>query len=261
MNDPLERARHRRGRTPLPTIAAAATALGLAAIQAVAANSVGNARDRATKSDARMAAALWELPGAGAPAVTQFLGDRAAIQGAEAGERGPGEYAYEAGALDPAVWIAIDPEPAGPSWPAGATALALPGLLLMAAWAARRRHHPPPPRYPATTSILTAALLTLVAVAAARWADRELEDLSAAHVSRALHAASIASASGAPPATAARVAGLPWATATALDRPDQLWTMPREVARAITALSPDLRAAGAYTIQANGATYHGAHAT
>ncbi|MXX54344.1 MAG: hypothetical protein F4Z44_00955, partial [Gemmatimonadetes bacterium] len=221
MNDPLERARHRRGRTPLPTIAAAATALGLAAIQAVAANSVGNARDRATKSDARMAAALWELPGAGAPAVTQFLGDRAAIQGAEAGERGPGEYAYEAGALDPAVWIAIDPEPAGPSWPAGAT-----------------------------------ALLILVAVAAARWADRELEDLSAAHVSRALHAASIASASGAPPATAARVAGLPWATATALDRPDQLWTMPREVARAITALSPDLRAAGAYTIQANGATYH-----
>ncbi|MYG24105.1 MAG: hypothetical protein F4168_17130, partial [Gemmatimonadetes bacterium] len=210
MNHPTARARHRRDRTPLPAIAAAATALGLAAILAVAATSVGNTRDRATKNDARMAAALWELPGAGAQAVTQFLGDRAAIQAAEAGGREPGEYGYEAGALDPAVWIAIDPEPAGPSWPAGATVLALLGMLFMAAWAARRRHHPPPPRYPATTSILTATLLALVAVAAARWADRALEDLSTAHVSRALHAASIASTTGAAPATAARVAGLPW---------------------------------------------------
>ena len=260
MNGPVERARHRGGRTPLPAIAAAATALGLAASLAVAANAVGNARDRATGNDARMAAALWELPGAGAQAVAQFLGNRVAIQAAEAGGRGPGEYGYEAGALDPVVWIAIDPEPASPSWPAGATVLALLAVLLMAAWATRRRHHPPPPRYPATTSILTAALLALVAVAAARWADLELEDLSAAHVSHALDAASIASATGATPATAARVAGLPWATATALDRPDQLWTMPREVARAIAALPPDLRAAGAYTIQTSGATYHGAHA-
>ena len=259
MNASTERPGQHPNRTPLPAIATAATALGLAAILAVAAGSVSTARDRATKNDARMAGALWELPGGGAPAVARFLGDRATIQPAESGDRGPGGYGYEAGALDPAVWIAIDPEPTGPPWPAGATALALLGALLMAAWAARP-HHPPPPRFPATTAILTASLLALVALTAARWADRELEHLSAAHLARALRAASIASATGADPATAARVAGLPWATTAALDRPDQLWTMPREVGDAIAALPPDLRAAGAYTVHADGAAYHGAHA-
>ena len=260
MNASAKRPARNPERTPLPAIATAATALGLAAILAVAANSVSTARDGATKNDARMAAALWALPTGGATAVARFLGDRATIQPAESGDGGPGEYGYEAGALDPAVWIAIDPEPTGPSWPAGPTALALLGALLMAAWAARRPHRPPPPRFPATTAILTAALLALVAVTAARWADGELEDLSAAHLAHALRAASIASSTGTDPATAARVAGLPWATAAALDRPDQLWTMPREVGEAIAALPPGLRAAGAYTIRADGATYHGAHA-
>lgn len=261
MNGKAELPERPRHRTPLPAIATATALLGLAAILAVAAGSVGAARERATKNDARMAAALWELPGAGARAVARFLGDRATIHPAESGGGGPGEFGYEAGALDPAVWIAIDPDPAGPSWPAGATALALPGALLMAAWAARRRHRPPPRRYPATTAILTAAILALVAVAAARWAHRELDHIGAAHVAHALRAASIASATGADPATAARVAGLPWATAATLERPDRLWTMPREVAEAILALPPDLRAAGAYTVRAGGATYHGAHTT
>ena len=261
MNGPAKSPGRQPHRTPLPAIATATAILGLAAILAVAAGSVDAARERATKNDARMAAALWELPGAGAQGVARFLGDRATIHPAESGGGGPGEFGYEAGALDPAVWIAIDPDPAGPPWPAGATALALPAALLMAAWAARRRHRPPPPRYPATTAILTAALLALVAVAAARWADRELDHLSTAHVSRALRAASIAGASGSDPATAARVAGLPWVTAATLDRPDRLWTMPRDVADAIAALPPDLRAAGAYTVRAGGATYHGAHTT
>ena len=59
MNASTERPGRHPNRTPLPAIATAATAVGLAAILAVAANSVSTARERATKNDARMAGALW----------------------------------------------------------------------------------------------------------------------------------------------------------------------------------------------------------
>ena len=248
-------------RTGLPAVAAATFTLGLAVIVAVAATTVTAARDHATKNDARIAASLWELPGAGAEAVARFLGEGAAIEAVEDGATGPGAFGYEAGALDPAVWIAIDPEPAGASWPGSATALALLAALLMATWAARQRRLPPPSRYPAPIALLAVALFVVVAGTAKRWADRELADLSAARVAHAIRAAEIAITAGAAPAQAARVAGLPWATTTALDDPDQLWTMPREVGEAIAALPPRLGAAGAYTVQANGATYHGAQTT
>lgn len=212
----------RIGRTALPTIAAAAFALGLSVIVAVAAAAVRSARHHATGNEARIAASLWELPGAGAEAVARFLPGRAAIRDTEDGGRGPGAYGYEAGALDPAVWIAVDPEPAGTSWPRSATALALPTALLMAAWAARRRHLPPPPRYPASTALLAAGLLVLVAGAAKQWADRELVGLSASRAAQAARAADIAIAAGADPDRAAQVAGLPRAASLARERPGRL---------------------------------------
>ena len=250
-----------RARASLPAVAATVFAAGVALSLAVASGAIRGARAHATGSDARLAASLWELPGAGSDAVARFLDGRAAIEAVERGGTGPGAYGYEAGALDPAVWIAIDPEPARASWPAGATALALPAVLLMAAWAVRRRRLPPPPRYPARVLALASAILVLVSVVAARWADRELEGLSAGRVASGLRAASIASATGAHPGTAARATGLPWATTAALVNPDRLWTMPREVGEAIAALPADLPARGVYTVRANNATYHGAQAT
>lgn len=247
-----------RAHVTLPAIAAAAFAAGVALSLAVASGAVGRAREHATKNDARLAASLWELPGAGADAVARFLDGRAAIEAVGEGGTGPGAYGYEAGALDPAVWIAIDPEPGGASWPAGATGLALPAVLLMATLAARRRRRPPPARYPAMILLLAATALALVAGTALRWAGRELADLSSARVAASVRAVEIAIAAGADPATAARITGLPWATTTDLDDPARLWTMPREAGEAIAAAPPPLRAADTYTIEANGATYHGA---
>ncbi len=274
------RARHRLA-AALPAIATFAFAAGLAAILVAAAGSVRGARERATENVARMAAVLWEIPGAGADAVAQHLGERGTIEpvsaAAAAPDGGPapddpgrrnrdgpprtlhgtGAYGYRTGTLEPAVRISVAPEPGRAAWPRPATPLALLGLLLMSVWAARRRRTPPPPRYPAAIALLAAALLALTAVAATRWAHRELEDISAARVAHGIRAAEIAIARGAAPDQAARAAGLPWATTAALADPDRLWTMPRTVGEAIAA-TPGLRTADTFTLQAGGATYHGA---
>ncbi len=240
----------------LPTLVAGTFSAGVAVILAMAASAVSTARESAATSEAQMAASLWELPGGGAEAV-RLLTERATIQTVDQGGTGLGAHGYEGGALDPAVWIAIDPQEAGASWPGSATALALLAALLMAAWAARHRRLPPPPRYPAAPALLAVGLLVGVAGAANAWADRELADLSAARVAQGLSAAEIALAVGTDPDRAARVAGLPWATAAALDRPDQLWTMPREVGTAIAAASRGPGAAAApATIEVDGATHH-----
>ncbi len=251
----------------LPAIATAAFAAGLAVILLSAAASVNGARERATKNVARMAANLWEIPGSGADAVAQLLGERATIEAAAADggaartRTEPGAFGYRPGALDPSVWIAVAPEPDHAPPPRPTTPLALLGLLLMIAWAARRRRRPPPPRYPAATLLLAAAFLALVALLAARRAHHELEDISAAHLTHATRTAEIAVTSGADPAQAARAAGLPWATTAALADPTQLWTMPRAVSEAIAALPPPLRTAPTYTLRAAGATYHVAQTT
>ncbi len=234
----------------------------------VAVGAVGGAGGRATENGARVAASLYEVQGVTDADVARLLdgrveilavrGDAAAPEGriSPASETGPGAYAYEAGSLEPSAWISVTPDNRGRGWPWTPTILALLGLLLISAWALARRPSPPPPRYPATVALLSAALLSLVAASARQWAQHELEDLSAAHLARGLRAAEIALAAGADPDRAARVAGLPWATTTALDTPEQLWTMPREVGAAIAA-TPGLHSAPAYAVEAGGATYHG----
>ncbi len=251
----------------LPAIVTVAFTAGLAVILLSAAASVNGARERATKNVARMAANLWEIPGAGADAVAQLLGERATIEavpadgGAPRTRTEPGAYGYRPGALDPSVWIAVasDPDRAPPPRPT--TPLALLGILLMIAWTARRRRRPPPPRYPAATLLLAAAFLALVALLAARRAHHELEAISAAHLAHGIRAAEIAVTSGADPTRAARAAGLPWGTTAALADPARLWTMPRAVSEAIAALPPPLRTAPTSTLQAGGATYHIAQTT
>ena len=203
-----------------------------------------------------MAAALWELPGGGDEAVTAFLEERATIGAvtADDAKAGPGAHAYRSGTLEPAAWIEVAPGEPGPSWPLLPTALALLGLSLMSAWAFARRRSPPPPRYPAPPALLATLLLAATAVAATAWAHRALGDLSSERAAQGARAVEVAVAHGADPAHAPRVAGLPWATTRSLERPDELWTMPRDVAEAVAAAPPPTTPS--YTVTANGATYH-----
>ena len=243
----------------IPAIATAATAAGLALVLAVAGNSVTEARHHAATELAGVAAALWELPRGGDAAVSAFLPERARIEAA--GEAGggapaaPGARAYRPGALEPAAWIEVAPAGPAPRLPRAATLVALLGLSLLGAWALKRRRSPPPPRYPAAPALLAAGLLAAVAGAGKAWADRELHDLSAGHAGNAARAVEVALAAGTAPDRAPRVAGLPWAAAAALERPDELWTMPREVAEAVAAAPPPPPGAS-YTVRAGGATYH-----
>ena len=244
----------------IPVIATAATAAGLALVLAVAGNSVTAARHHAATELAGVAAALWELPRGGDAAVSAFLPERARIEAA--GEAGggapaaPGARAYRPGALEPAAWIEVAPAGPTPRLPRAATLVALLGLSLLGAWALKRRRSPPPPRYPAAPALLAAGLLAAVAGAGKAWADRELHDLSAGHAENAARAVEVALAAGTALDRAPRVAGLPWAAAAALERPDELWTMPREVAEAIAAAPPPPPGASSYTVRAGGATYH-----
>jgi len=240
----------------LPGIAAVMFVAGVAVILAVAVGTVGGAREAATMDDARVAASLWELTGGSADVVARLRPGGITVEAVEDGGAGPGAYAYETGALEPGVWIGVAPRQ-GAGWPASATALALLGALFMAAWAATRLRSPPPRRYPAAIALVATGLLVMVAAAAQRWAERELTDLSAARVAQGIGAVEIAIRAGAAPDRAARVAGLPWATSAALERPDQLWTMPREVGEAIVS-SPQSGDTAPYTVEARGATYHGA---
>ena len=235
---------------------AAAFAVGAGITLAVAVGAVGGVRRDALEGGARMAASLYEVAGVGAGDVARLLDGRAEIQAVREGGTGPGAYAYDAGSLQPTAWIAVTPESGGLPPPPLPTALALLGLLLLTAWALFRRRAPPPPRYPAAIALLAAAILALVALTARQWSHRQLEELGAAHLDRGLRAAAIAMTAGADPAAAARVAGLPWATTTALATPDELWTMPREVAAAIAG-DPVLRSSRAYTVAAGGARHHG----
>ena len=235
---------------------AAAFAGGAALTVAVAVGAVGGVRGRALEDGARMAASLYEVEGVGTGDVARLLDGRAEIQAAREGGTGPGAYAYDPGSLQPTAWIAVAPETGPRPPPPLPTALALLGALLLSAWALARRRSPPPHRYPAAIALLSAAILALVALTARQWAHRELEALGAAHLDRGLRAAEIAMSAGADPATAARVAGLPWATTAALAAPDELWTMPREVGAAIAG-DPDLRSAAAYTVAVGGARHHG----
>ena len=266
-----------------PTLAALAAltlGAGLGLVLAVAAGRVDGARVVAAETEARMAAALWEEEGSPA-AVAGLLGDRATIVGADAGGVGPGAYAHEAGALDPAAWIGVTPHPRdGPfgAFPVTAAAIALAGVALMGGWAVARRRGPARSRYPAGIALLTVGCIALTAVAGGRWADRELRSLSAATVARGARAAELALASGADPARAARVAQLPWAEDSSLESPNEQWTMPAAVAAAIAAspergvetsavASPMARDATAgtpagapHTVDADGATWHVARA-
>ena len=237
---------------------AAAGAAGAAAalILVVAAAAVGGARAHATGEEARVAAALYEAPGVTEADVRSLLNGRARIVAPEARGSGPGAHAYRAGALEPAAWIAVEPRDEGSRWPWAASLLALLGALCMAAWAAGRRRSPPPPRYPAAPAVFCAALFALVAVAAQHWSRGELEAISGSRVVLGLRAVEAAAAAGARPESAARVAGLPWASSAALGEPDRIWTMPREIGEALAA-DPRLRSAPRYTVVAGGATYHG----
>ena len=241
----------------IPLVACGAVAAAAALILAVAAGTVRGAREHATGEEARTAASLYEVQGATDADVALLLDGRARIVAPEAGGSGPGTYAYQAGGLEPAAWIAVEPSNEGGGWPWAASALALLGVLCMSAWAAARRRSPPPPRYPTAPAVLCAALFALVAVAAQQWAHSELGAVSSSRLVRGLRSAAVASAAGADPDEAARVAGLPWARGTALGEPDRIWTMPREVGEAIAA-APHLRSAPRYTVAAGGATYHGA---
>ncbi len=247
----------------LPALAAAATAIGMLVILAVSIGVVGGAREDATGSVARMAAALWELPGGGDETVQRFLGDRAAIEAVQGSEPppAPSAYAYEPGSLRPAIRITVAPAPRGAPLPPTPTALALLGLLFVSAWAIARRRSPPPRRYPTAVALTATALLGLVAVTAHRWTRHELEDLSKHRVAHAVRAVETAITTGADPERAARVTALPWATSAALTRPDALWTMPRAVGTAIatTTATPDPPPTTPYTIDADGAIYHAAH--
>ena len=227
-----------RGREAAPNpamlraAATAATAAGLAATLAIAAATVNRARHDAASDIARMAAALWELPGGGAAAVTAFLDDRATIAPAhtEATATGPGARAYRPGELEPAAWISVAPTEHGPAWPPLPTTLSLAGLLLMSAWAFARRRSPPPPRYPARPALLAALLLAVTATAATVRSHRALEHLTAERASHGARAAEVALAHGADPGQARRVAGLPPATTptptTPPPTPADLLTLP-----------------------------------
>ena len=239
-----------------PLVATGAAAAAAAVILLVAADAPSGARERATREEARAAASLYEVPGVTEADVVSLLDGRARIVAPEAGGSGPGAFAYRAGALQPAAWIAVEPADEGNGWPWAASVLALLGVLCMAAWAAARRRAPPPSRYPAAAALLCAALFALVAAAAQQWAHGELGAVSSARLARGLRAAGIAGAAGADPEAAARVAGLPWASGAALGEPDRIWTMPREAGEAIAA-DPQLRSAPRYTVVAGGATYHG----
>ena len=262
----------------LDALAAVALAAGLGLVLAIAAGRVESAREAAAEAEARMAAALWEQKGGGADAVAGLLGDRASILGVDAGGAGPGAYAYEAGALDPAVWIAVAPRREGgasTAFPATATAIALAGLALIAAWARARRHGPTRSRYPVGIALLSVGCVALAAVAADRWAYGELRSLSADRVARGARAVELAMAAGVDPTRAARVAQLPWAEESTLESPDGQWTMPAAVATAIaaspergaatppaapTAALADTPAGPPYTLEASGATWHSARA-
>ena len=98
--------------------AAVGLAVGLGMVLAVAAGRVEGARVAAATAEARMAAALWEHgreagEADGGQAVRGLLGARATVGGATGGGAGAGAYGYEAGALEPAVWIAVAPRREG----------------------------------------------------------------------------------------------------------------------------------------------------
>ncbi len=258
-----------RARQPaLAALAAVVLAAGLALVLAVGAGRGHSVRVDSAEAEARMAAALWEEAG-GARAVTALLGERATILGAGAGGDGAGAYAYEAGTLEPAAWIAVAPRRAyGPlgALPGAAGAIALAGAALIAGWAAGRRRGPARSRYPGGIALLSIGCVALAAAVTGRWADRELRSLSAATVAQGAQAVERALASGAEPARAARVAHLPWAEDHSLEATGEQWTMPPEVAAAIAA-SPDraTQPAGTpagtpYTVEAGGATWHAARA-
>ncbi|MYC89320.1 MAG: sugar ABC transporter permease [Gemmatimonadales bacterium] len=258
-----------RARQPaLAPLAAVVLAAGLALVVAIAAGRVQSVRVASAEAEARMAAALWEA-GGGVPAVVGLLGERATMLGAGDGGEGAGAYAYEAGALEPAAWIAVAPRRAGGrlgALPGAALAIALAGAAILAGWAAGRRRGPARSRYPGVIALLSIGCVALAAATAGRWADRELRSLSAATVARGAQAVELALAGGAEPARAARVAGLPWAHDGSLESSDGQWTMPSEVAAAIAA-APDRgsQPAGApagapYTVEAGGATWHAARA-
>ena len=242
----------------LAAAATVATVAGLAVILAAAAHAVRDTREDATASVARMAADLWELPGGGAEAVTAFLGERATIGAVPGGgdEGGVGVYAYLAGTLEPAVRIEVAPGERRRAWPLLSTALALLGLSLMSAWATARRRSAPPHRYPTRPALLATVLLMSVAAAAKTWADRELHHFSAGRAARGARAVEVALAHGADPATAPRVAGLPWAATAALDDPDELGTLPRNVAEAVAAAPPPPPSQPTHTVEVGSATHH-----
>ena len=262
----------------LDSLAAVVLAAGLALVLAVAAGRVESARIGVAETEARMAAALWEQEGGGADAVAGLLAERATITGADDGAGpGPGAYAYQAGELDPAVWIAVAPPPAdGPrgALPPTAIAIALAGLTVVTGWVLARRRGPTRTRYPVGIALLSVGCIALTAVAAGRWAGGELGSLSAATAAQGARAVEIALATGADPAGAARVAQLPWARDPSLDSPTEQWTMPAAVAAAIAASSQrDVEAAAApspeaqnatagrtagtaHTVEAAGATWH-----
>ena len=249
-------------------LAAVVLAAGLALVVAIAAGRVQGVRAASAEAEARMAAALWEEAGGaqgGTRAVAGLLGERATILGAGDGGDGAGSYAYEAGALDPAAWIAVAPRGADGlpgTLPGAALAIALAGAALAAGWAAGRRRGPARSRYPWGIALLALGCVALSAATAGRWADRELRSLSAATVAQGARAVELALADGADPARAARVAHLPWAEDGALESADRPWTLPADVAAAIAA-SPDragqpagARAGTPYTVEADGATWH-----
>ena len=263
----------------LDSLAAVVLAAGLAFVLVLAAGRVESARTGAAETEARMAAALWEQEGGGADAVAGLLGERATITGADAGGAGPepGAYAYEAGALDPAVWIAVTPHPAdGPrgAFPLTAIAFALAGLAVVTGWVLARRRGPTRTRYPVGIALLCVGCIALTAVAAGRWVHGELRSLSAATAAQGARATALALAAGADPAGAARVAQLPWAQDPSLESPNEQWTMPAEVAAAIAAspergvetspaalpasqdASAGTPAIAPHTVEADGATWH-----
>ena len=246
----------------VPAIAAAAAAAGLALLLAIAGSAVREARHDAAGDLARMAAALWELPGGGDAAVAAFLPERARIEAVAEGGTGapadPGAWAYRAGTLEPGARIGVAAAGDTSPLPRTATLIALLGLSLLAAWAWKRRRSSPPPRYPAAPALLAVGLLAAVAGAGKAWADRELHLVSAGQAAHAARAVGVALATGAAPEIAPRVAGLPWATAAALESPGELWTMPREVAVALAASPSSPPGERAYTVRVRGATYHGA---
>ena len=268
--------------TRQPILAAGAAvglAVGLGLVLAVAAGRVEGARVAAATAEARMAAALWEHgreagEADGGLAVRGLFGARATVGGATGGGAGAGAYGYEAGALEPAVWIAVAPRREGGrrgTVPATAAVIALAGVALVSGWAASRRRRPVRTRYPAGVALLSIGCIALTAITAGRWADRELRSLSAATVVQGARAVELALAASADPATAARVAHLPWAHTASLATPDTQWTMPAEVATAIAASPTNAPAVAAQpagagaipptgTLEAGGISWHTARA-